>query len=176
MYSSLVRRGFIGSAVVRELQGCRACGRRPRALRTRRRRRSPLAGVGSGAWRSHAAPRRSPAPAAQADAVIHLASGSRLLKFARHHCANEQRAIAALGDDARGHAEAVDRDLWCGHGPHPRSAYATENDAPLSPSGGIPAHARAGRRCRGAARGTRRDRAAARVQVRHAPRGARLCS
>ncbi|HXN30697.1 MAG TPA: NAD-dependent epimerase/dehydratase family protein, partial [Polyangiaceae bacterium] len=125
--------GFIGSAVVRELKGA---GHAVVGLARSDASAAALALAGAEVARGDLTrPETLSAPAAQADAVIHLAFDHDFSKFA-DHCANEQRAIAALGDALAGTQKLL--ILTSGVGMvSTRGRPATENDAPPS-EGGFP--------------------------------------
>ena len=158
--------GFVGSSVVRELKGTGHA-----VVGLSRCEASVAALALAGAEVAHgdlARPETLSDPAAQADAVIHLAFDHDFSKFAEN-CANERRAIAAPGDALAGTQKLLIVTSSVGM-VRTRGRPATENDAPPS-EGGFP---RSPERAAGAGaqRGVRRDRAAS-AGARHAPRGAR---
>jgi nucleoside-diphosphate-sugar epimerase len=125
--------GFIGSAVVRELKGA---GHAVVGLARSDASAAALALAGAEVARGDLTrPETLSAPAAQADAVIHLAFDHDFSKFA-DNCANEQRAIAALGDALAGTQKLLIVTSGVGM-VSTRGRPATENDAPPS-EGGFP--------------------------------------
>lgn len=125
--------GFIGSAVVRELTDA---GHAVVGLARSDASAAALARAGVEVVRGDLTrPETLAAPAAQSDAVIHLAFDHDFSKFA-DNCANEARAIAALGDALVGTQKLLIVTSGVGmvraHG-----RASTENDAPPS-EGGFP--------------------------------------
>jgi nucleoside-diphosphate-sugar epimerase len=125
--------GFIGSAVVRELLGA---GHSVVGLARSDASAAALTLAGAEVARGDLTkPETLSAPATNADAVIHLAFEHDFSKFAEN-CANEQRAIAALGDALAGSQKLLIVTSGVGmvrtHG-----RPSTENDAPPS-EGGFP--------------------------------------
>jgi len=125
--------GFIGTAVVRELQGA---GHAVVGLARSDVSAAALAQAGAEVVRGDLTRPETLAPGvAQADAVIHLAFDHDFSKLA-DNCANEQRAIAALGDALAG----TEKLLIVTSGTSFASASGrptTEDDAPPS-EGGFP--------------------------------------
>ena len=124
--------GFIGSHVVRELKGA---GHAIVGLARSDASAAALARAGVEVARGDLTrPETLAAPAAQADAVIHLAFEHDFSKFA-DHCANEQRAIAALGDALAGTQKLLIVTSGVGM-VRTLGRPATENDPPAE--GGFP--------------------------------------
>ena len=120
--------GFIGSAVVRELKGA---GHAVVGLARSEASAGALARAGAEvALGDLTRPETLSAPAAQADAVIHLAFEHDFSKFA-DNCANEQRAIASLGDALAGTPKLLIVTSGVGM-VSARGRPATENDVPPS--------------------------------------------
>ena len=125
--------GFIGSSVVRELKGA---GHAVVGLARSEASAAALALAGAEVARGDLTrPETLAAPAAQADAVIHLAFDHDFSKFA-DNCANEQRAIAVLGDALAGTQKLLIVTSGVGM-VSTRGRPATESDAPRS-EGGFP--------------------------------------
>jgi len=125
--------GFIGSAVVRELRGA---GHAVIGLARSEASAAALVHAGAEVARGDLTrPETLSAPAARADAVIHLAFDHDFSRFA-DNCANEQRAIAALGDALAGTQKLLIVTSGVGM-VSTRGRPAIEDDAPPS-EGGFP--------------------------------------
>lgn len=122
--------GFIGSHVVRELK---EAGHAVVGLARSDASAAALALAGVEVARGDLTrPETLSAPAARADAVIHLAFDHDFSKFA-DNCANEQRAIAALGDALAGTEKLLIVTSGVGL-VSVRGRAATERDRPTSES------------------------------------------